>query len=121
VLILKTTIYFIRHCESDITIKNDILRPLTVSGKSRAMELIKIFAGIDIDLFYSSPYKRTIETIKPLSDKYGKAIIEINDLRERKVDDTWIEDFDLFSKMQWNDFEYKLSIAKESIYYEDRI
>ena len=29
--------------------------------------------------------------------------------RERKVESGWIEDFTSFTKMQWNDFTYKLS------------
>ena len=41
--------------------------------------------------------------------QFGRTIITAEDFRERKVDNVWIEDFDKFSEMQWNDFDYKLS------------
>ena len=62
-----------------------------------------------IDVVLSSPYKRSMDTVRDFAEKYGFEIITINDFCERKVDSCWIEDFGLFSKNQWNDFSYKLS------------
>lgn len=36
-------------------------------------------------------------------------IITVEDFRERKVTDQWIENFDELSKEQWEDFNYKFS------------
>ena len=33
----------------------------------------------------------------------------VDDFRERKISNDWIEDFDKFTEMQWNDFNYKLA------------
>lgn len=57
----------------------------------------------------SSPYKRSIDTVKEFADTYGFKIETIYDFRERKTDSVWIEDFSGFSKKQWDDFDYKHS------------
>lgn len=62
-----------------------------------------------IDVVLSSPYKRAVDTVVDFADKVGKEIILVDDFRERRVDGVWIEDFDSFSRKQWEDFGYKLS------------
>ena len=57
----------------------------------------------------SSPYKRAIDTVKDFADKNSLEIKIIPDLRERKIDSCWIEDFKSFSMHQWEDFDFKLS------------
>jgi len=60
-----------------------------------------------IDVIYSSPYKRTMDTISPLAQALKQEIHTISDLRERSIG-CWVEDFDDFCKRQWDDFNYKL-------------
>ena len=69
----------------------------------------KFLVDKHIDVVLSSPYKRAIDTVKDFADSYGIEINVIYDFRERKVESGWIEDFTSFTKMQWNDFTYKLS------------
>lgn len=57
----------------------------------------------------SSPYKRAADTIKGFADEYGYEIALVSGFRERRVDSIWIDDFNSFSKKQWEDFSYKLS------------
>lgn len=105
---MTTTLYFIRHAQPDLSIHDDQKRPLTPAGTHSSEKLVNQFHTKSIDAFYSSPYKRAIDTIKPLATAHNHEIIYLNDFRERVITDYWIEDFNLFTRQQWEDFDYKL-------------
>ena len=63
---MNTKIYFIRHALPDFS-KKDETRALSIEGIQKSNELVKIFANVNVDYMYSSPYKRSIQTIEPLS------------------------------------------------------
>ena len=102
------TLYFVRHAKPDFSIHDDLTRPLTQEGMEASKNLTRFFLDKNITKFYSSPYKRSIDTILDLSEHLGLEIIPVEDFRERKISNGWIEDFNTFSKIQWEDFEYKL-------------
>ena len=104
-----TIVYFVRHAEPDYTNHNDMERPLTKKGKEDSKLVTKYLCDKNIDIVLSSPFVRAIETVKDFTDSFGLSIQIVEDFRERKVDNVWIEDFDKFSEMQWNDFDYKFS------------
>lgn len=62
----KKVIYFVRHGESDNMIKEDLIRPLTKDGEKKSLALIEVFRNRRIKKIYSSPYKRSVDTVKPL-------------------------------------------------------
>jgi 2,3-bisphosphoglycerate-dependent phosphoglycerate mutase len=103
-----TKIYFIRHSLSDLSIRNEIERPLTEAGIDRARKLVALFDKINVDYIYSSPYKRTIQTIEPLSINKEIDINIVDNFRERKISNNWVEDFNEYAEKQWSDFSYKL-------------
>lgn len=107
--IIMTKVYFVRHAEPNYNNHNDALRELSSKGMEDRKLVTKFLVDKHIDVVLSSPYKRAIDTVKDFADSYGKEIDIIYDFRERKVASGWIEDFTLFTKMQWNDFTYKLS------------
>jgi 2,3-bisphosphoglycerate-dependent phosphoglycerate mutase len=106
---LCLNIYFIRHAETLYRAEDlDFNRPLSPKGLEDAKGLINNFKDIQIDAIYSSPYLRAIDTIKPLAVDQDLDIVLINNLKERKVADHYIDDFFEFASKQWNDFEYSL-------------
>lgn len=104
-----TTIYFVRHAQSDWAIKEENIRPLSEKGLKDREFVTEYLKDKDIDLVFSSPYKRAFDTVHDFAQKYGFEIDIIEDFRERKVDSAWVEDFISFAKKQWEDFSYKLS------------
>lgn len=104
-----TTIYFIRHAESDYTERNDELRPLTDKGLIDRQLVTAYLMDKDIKIILSSPYKRAVDTLVDFANKVNLPIITVPDFRERKVDSEWIDDFDSFARQQWQDFNFKLS------------
>lgn len=103
-----TTIYFVRHCEPNFNNHNDELRELTEKGLKDSNLVTNFLKDKSIDIVLSSPYKRSFDTVKNFADTLGYSIEKVNDFRERKIDSVWIEDFEIFCKNQWTDFNFKL-------------
>ncbi|MGX9416269.1 histidine phosphatase family protein [Vibrio sp. WJH972] len=102
-----TKLIFVRHAQSDSSVKDDLTRPLTESGIAAAKKIPELFIDTHIDHFYCSPYIRSMNTIQYLADQCSKHIITCSDLRERKIG-TWVDDFDEYAQKQWHDFDYKV-------------
>jgi 2,3-bisphosphoglycerate-dependent phosphoglycerate mutase len=103
-----TKVYFVRHAKPDFSVKDDLLRPLTEEAMEERKKVTEFLTDKDIKRVFSSPYKRAIDTIKHFAESMNLNIDIIDDFRERKVDNVWIEDFNTFTKEQWIDFNYKL-------------
>ena len=104
-----TTVYFVRHAQPNYENHNDQLRELTAKGLNDRKKVTAYLENKNIDIVLSSPYKRSIDTVKDFADKHNLQIELIEDFRERAVGGEWIEDFDAFARMQWDSFSYKLS------------
>ena len=104
-----TVVYFIRHAEPNYENHDDIGRELTNKGREDSKLVTRFFGNKAVDMVFSSPYKRSVDTIKGIAEDRGRKIILIDDFRERKIDSVWIKDYTRFAKQQWEDFDYKLS------------
>lgn len=104
-----TTIYFVRHAESNYKNHEDAARELTAKGLEDRKLVSGYLSDKNIDVVLSSPYKRAIDTVKHFAERNQLTVEIIEDFRERKVDSGWIEDFDAFCRRQWEDFAYKRS------------
>ncbi|SDR66479.1 phosphoglycerate mutase family protein [Gramella sp. MAR_2010_147] len=63
-----TTFYLIRHAEKDRTNSENHDPALTENGLMRAINWAKVLKEVEFDAIYSTNYKRTIQTAKPLAD-----------------------------------------------------
>jgi 2,3-bisphosphoglycerate-dependent phosphoglycerate mutase len=88
-----TKIYFVRHCEPDFSIHEDLIRPLTDKGLEDSKRVVEVLKSKEIHIIYSSPYKRAIDTVKELADTLNLKVATKEDLRERTITDQWIDDF----------------------------
>lgn len=80
---MTTRIYFVRHAQPEYLWKDDRTRPLTREGTEDTKKVLEFLKRKNINVFYSSPYKRSIETIQSSADYFGKEIILDERLRER--------------------------------------
>ncbi len=82
-----TTVLFVRHAETSELPAGD--PALSEAGRQRAAELARQLADADvvagIDAIYSTPYRRSVETAKPVAEALGLTV------RSYDADDT--EDF----------------------------
>lgn len=104
-----TRIYFVRHAEPNYNNHDDLTRELSEKGLRDRKLVTAFLKDKNIQVALSSPFKRAIDTIKEFADVNNLSIETIEDFRERKIDNGWIEDFNSFAKRQWADFDYKLS------------
>lgn len=101
-------IYLVRHCEPCSRDYDNTMRNLSEDGYKNAEKTSDFLINEKVDMIFSSPYKRALETIEPFSKKSSIGIVEVNDFRERKISSKSIENFDEFAEKQWEDFSFKL-------------
>ena len=99
-----TQIYFVRHSQPDYKWKDDITRPLTEEGIKDSKKVNEKLLLINLDFVISSPYKRTIDTIKECANYHNIKIITDKRLRERESGENG-NNFEQFRK-RWSDFDY---------------
>lgn len=99
-----TTVYFVRHCKPDHKNMDDRNRPLTEEGLADSEKVSQVLRDKKIDVFISSPYRRSYDTIKLAAESYGKQIETDERLRERKAGEKG-NTHELFRK-RWADFSF---------------
>jgi 2,3-bisphosphoglycerate-dependent phosphoglycerate mutase len=97
-------IYFVRHAQPDHDWEDDRTRPLTEEGLVDRRKVTDVLRDIRIDAYFSSPYKRTIDTIKESAGEHHKNIVTDERLRERKKGPGGNE-LGMFQK-RWSDFDF---------------
>lgn len=99
-----TTLYFVRHAEPVHSHREDATRPLSLEGTTDALMVTEYFRQLQVDAFYSSPYKRSVDTIAGCAEEKKKEIAMIWNLRERESGPGG-NGKDLIRK-RWSDFEF---------------
>ena len=70
------TIILVRHAEKKIEPENKD-PDLSPAGLARAQELVRIFSNTGITAIYATQFKRTQQTVKPLADKLGLPVTQV--------------------------------------------
>lgn len=78
-----TTVYFIRHAEPNYNNHHDETRELTEKGLRDRKLVTDFLRDKRIDVVLSSPYKRSVDTVKDFADKFDHQIEIISDFREK--------------------------------------
>ncbi len=78
-----TTVILVRHAEKNIE-PNNPDPELSPAGQARAQELVRVLGNAGINAIYSTQYKRTQETAKPLADKLQ---VSLNVIEAKKTED----------------------------------
>lgn len=102
---MTTTIYFVRHALPDYSSPEDRGMPLTEEGKLDSFSVAEKLSNIEFDYVISSPYQRTLDTIKPLVDKLNLKIETDERLGERKRGSFSDNTPDMVKK-RWADFDF---------------
>ncbi len=101
-----TTLYLIRHAQSDSAVRDDRTRPLTGEGMLDTRLITACLAERGIGHILSSPYVRTVQTITHLADTLHLPIETDEDFREREAGGWHGDHFLDFVRRQWLDFSY---------------
>ena len=107
-----TTVYFIRHAESETSVRDGRTRPLTQKGFSSRTLVTAFLQNKNINAVLSSPFKRAVDTISDFAEQNGFEINIVEDFREQKSSSDMRRDnpeFRSFLERQWADFTYTFS------------
>lgn len=80
-----TRVYFVRHAQPDYGHADDSTRPLTEEGRTDAGIVRETLKDKAIDVFYCSPYKRCLDTIRQTASYFKMEIRTDERLREREA------------------------------------
>ncbi|MEZ5594987.1 MAG: histidine phosphatase family protein [Pseudomonadales bacterium] len=103
-----TTLILIRHAESQPSA--DVAEPdwpLSDKGVVQASDLADQLEDFGIEHIYSSPFPRAIATVHPLATRLGFEPVRLPDLRERKLSDRQLPDWQEHVRRSWQDFDYR--------------
>ena len=95
-----TTLYLVRHAHADWNA--DEGRSLSERGREKADVLANLLERQRIEAVYSSPARRALETIEPLSRRLRIAPVILHDLRERQLIVPAAADFDAAVQAAWH-------------------
>jgi broad specificity phosphatase PhoE len=70
-----TTVLIVRHAEKASDADDS---PLTEVGEKRAQALIRVVEDAGVNAIYTSQFKRSHETAKPLADRLGVTVTELS-------------------------------------------
>ena len=73
-----TTLILVRHAEKLVVPPENKDPDLSRAGQARAQELVRMFSDSGIAGIYATQYKRTQQTVKPLSDKLALAVTRVD-------------------------------------------
>lgn len=71
------TVILVRHAEKKIVAPENKDPDLSPAGLTRAQELARIFGNSGITGIYATQYKRTQQTVRPLADKLGLSVKQV--------------------------------------------
>ena len=97
-----TKIIFVRHAQSLHPYSDDRTRPLTQEGMNDRSIVLDTLKDRRIDIFLSSPYQRSIDTIKTTSDFFCMEIKTDERFRERRSG----ADASGMLEKRWADFSF---------------
>lgn len=95
-----TTIYVIRHAHA--AWREDDDRPLSEAGLKAAAIVADRLASRPITAIYSSPSRRSLQTVEPLARRFGLRAETIVDLRERELPIVPPENFESVVRQAWS-------------------
>lgn len=103
-----TKVYFVRHAQSDNTVRDSRSRPLTDEGMNDTRSVAELLKSRNVGFIASSPYIRAIDTVGLYSLWTGLDVNIYEDLRERSAGGWYGGHFFEFVEKQWADFDYRV-------------
>ncbi|TDL38291.1 MULTISPECIES: histidine phosphatase family protein [Staphylococcaceae] len=106
---MKKSIYLVRHAESTKSDLDERNRGLTLKGVEDVNKVTQYFENINVSKVYSSPYKRAIDTVKPLSINKGLDVSLVEDLKECVFSNHTLQDSEVYPLVEklFDDKKYK--------------
>jgi broad specificity phosphatase PhoE len=95
-----TMVYLVRHAHAEW--RDDDARPLSSAGMKAAYVVADRLASRPITALYTSPSRRSVETVEPLASRLGLRPEMVPDLRERELPAMPPEEFEALVRQAWS-------------------
>ncbi|MGN7356234.1 histidine phosphatase family protein [Paenibacillus sp. SAF-054] len=82
---MQTILYLVRHADSAYTPGRERERGLSDQGFEDVHRVQELLRNEEMDAFYSSPYRRAVQTVNEAALAAGKQLVLVEDLRERSL------------------------------------
>jgi phosphohistidine phosphatase SixA len=79
-----TTVILVRHAEKKIE-PNNSDPDLSPEGEARARELVRVLGNAGVTAIYTTQYRRTQQTVKPLADRLSLPITQVESNNTNEV------------------------------------
>ena len=99
-----TIVYFVRHAQPRTGWKDDATRPLSEAGLADRAIVLETLKDARVGAFYSSPYRRSYDTVAPAAARFGLQIKTDARFRERESGERG-NNLELFRR-RWADFSW---------------
>jgi 2,3-bisphosphoglycerate-dependent phosphoglycerate mutase len=117
-----TTVYLLRHAQGQAD--RHILEsdwPLSTRGREQAEGLKVLLAPLGIDVIYTSPYTRAVDTVTPFAQGAGLRIERVEGLRERQLTTGPLPNWFELVQQSWRDFDFALPHGESNAQCQARI
>jgi len=119
---MLTTVYLVRHAQAlPLSHQREPEWALSPTGSQQAQALVPILTGLGIQRVYTSPFRRTRETIAPFCEATGILAVAHEGLRERCLSQEWIGDFRDVWRRSWADLSFALAGGESSLECRGRV
>jgi 2,3-bisphosphoglycerate-dependent phosphoglycerate mutase len=102
-----TTIYFVRHAQSDHTDQDERGRGLSAQGQRDVAWVTRFLEGEQVDAAFSSPYQRAIDTIADYTKRHNMLIQPLEGFCEWQRHEDINVSFEELCRRHWADFDYR--------------
>jgi len=116
------TVYLVRHAQSQPSHEvEEPSWPLSDRGRAQATRLVEVLEPLGIQKVHTSPYLRCRDTIAPFVAATKVPVQVHDDLRERKVASTVVDNFVDIWQRSWDDFGFAMPGCESSDSAQRRI
>lgn len=117
-----TTLYLVRHAQArPLPEETEPEWALSETGRTQAEALVPVLSGLGIQRVYTSPFRRSRDTLRPFAAAAGLKLVEHEGLRERCLTSGWIGDFREIWQRSWADLGYTLDGGESSLVCRTRM
>ena len=115
-------LYLLRHAQSAPSPEvADSDWPLSERGVAQSRDLVDHLYSLGVTHVRSSPYLRALDTVRPFARAAGLDIDIDPRLRERKLTDGFVDDFQALIERSWRDFDFHLPGCESSRMCQNRV
>ncbi len=119
---MATTLYLVRHAQANpLRAVPEPEWELSERGQAQAAGLVPVLTALGIEAVYSSPFRRSIDTLRPFTTARELPLQVRDGLRERCLSRDWIADLRDVWQRSWADLSYALEGGESGLVCRSRM